>query len=171
MGAGDAVDSPQQQQDGAIATLSVSILGSGEDARVWYEVAGGSSADEATDDDKTLLVRSDGDQVEEKAKSVKVTVATRLVRWSLLLSVCVTIPILFLAARVIIGLNHTCLLLSPLPWWKTAVMYQIYPQSFQDTTGNGVGDLQGIIKRVDYLKYLGVKAAVSYTHLTLPTKA
>jgi len=156
--AGDAVDSPQQQQDGAIATLSVSILGSGEDARVWYEVAGGSSADEATDDDKTLLVRSDGDQVEEKAKSVKVTVATRLVRWSLLLSVCVTIPILFLAACVIIGLNHTCLLLSPLPWWKTAVMYQIYPQSFQDTTGNGVGDLQGIIKRVDYLKYLGVKA-------------
>ena len=154
----DPLDSPQQHQDGAIAPLSVAISGSGEDAQVLYEVTGGFSADEATDDDETRLVRSDGDQVEEKTKSVKVAVATRLVRWSLLLSMCVTIPILFLAASVIIGLNHTCLLLSPLPWWKTAVVYQIYPQSFQDTTGNGVGDLQGIIKRVNYLKYLGVKA-------------
>ena len=36
------------------------------------------------------------------------------------------------------------------------VMYQIYPKSFQDTTGNGYGDLQGIIKRLDYLKELGI---------------
>lgn len=41
-------------------------------------------------------------------------------------------------------------------WWKKSVVYQIYPKSFQDTTGNGVGDIQGIIKRLDYLKKLGV---------------
>jgi trehalose-6-phosphate hydrolase len=41
------------------------------------------------------------------------------------------------------------------PWWKKAVVYQIYPKSFYDTTGNGVGDLQGIIAKLDYIKELG----------------
>ncbi|WP_349410588.1 alpha,alpha-phosphotrehalase [Pseudalkalibacillus sp. SCS-8] len=41
-------------------------------------------------------------------------------------------------------------------WWKNAVVYQIYPKSFNDTTGNGVGDLRGIINKLDYLKTLGV---------------
>ncbi|MDR7079192.1 trehalose-6-phosphate hydrolase [Neobacillus niacini] len=41
-------------------------------------------------------------------------------------------------------------------WWKKAVVYQIYPKSFYDTTGNGTGDIQGIIKKLDYLKKLGV---------------
>ena len=44
------------------------------------------------------------------------------------------------------------------PWWKRAVFYHIYPLSFQDTTGNGMGDLQGIIQRLDYLRELGVDA-------------
>jgi trehalose-6-phosphate hydrolase len=42
------------------------------------------------------------------------------------------------------------------PWWKKSVVYQIYPKSFNDTTGNGVGDLSGIIEKLDYLKELGV---------------
>lgn len=42
------------------------------------------------------------------------------------------------------------------PWWKKAVVYQIYPKSFNDTTGNGVGDIPGIIAKLDYLKELGV---------------
>ncbi|MEK4564173.1 alpha,alpha-phosphotrehalase [Alkalihalobacillus sp. FSL R5-0424] len=41
-------------------------------------------------------------------------------------------------------------------WWRKSVVYQIYPKSFNDTTGNGVGDLQGIIEKLDYLKKLGV---------------
>ncbi len=41
-------------------------------------------------------------------------------------------------------------------WWQSAVFYQIYPKSFQDTTGTGVGDLRGIISRLDYLKTLGI---------------
>lgn len=42
------------------------------------------------------------------------------------------------------------------PWWKTSVVYQIYPKSFNDSTGSGVGDLQGIVEKLDYLKTLGV---------------
>ncbi|MBO4937675.1 MAG: alpha-glucosidase [Oscillospiraceae bacterium] len=41
-------------------------------------------------------------------------------------------------------------------WWRSAVFYQIYPKSFQDTTGSGVGDLRGIISRLDYLEELGI---------------
>ena len=41
-------------------------------------------------------------------------------------------------------------------WWKRAVAYQIYPKSFQDTTGSGVGDLPGIVSRLDYLQTLGI---------------
>ena len=41
-------------------------------------------------------------------------------------------------------------------WWKNAVFYQIYPKSFQDTNGDGVGDLPGIISRLDYLENLGI---------------
>ncbi len=41
-------------------------------------------------------------------------------------------------------------------WWQNGVIYQIYPKSFQDTTGNGTGDIQGIIKRLDYLQALGI---------------
>ncbi|KRL62155.1 glycoside hydrolase family 13 protein [Lactobacillus psittaci] len=44
------------------------------------------------------------------------------------------------------------------PWWKNAVVYQIYPKSFQDSNGDGIGDLQGIISRLDYLEKLGVDA-------------
>ncbi len=41
-------------------------------------------------------------------------------------------------------------------WWKEAVVYQIYPRSFQDTNGDGIGDINGITSKLDYLKELGV---------------
>src|SRR5499433_2303542 len=44
------------------------------------------------------------------------------------------------------------------PWWQSAVVYQIYPRSFQDSNGDGVGDLAGIAQRADYLQWLGVDA-------------
>lgn len=43
-------------------------------------------------------------------------------------------------------------------WWQTAVIYQIYPRSFQDSNGDGIGDLKGIISRLDYLEKLGITA-------------
>ena len=41
-------------------------------------------------------------------------------------------------------------------WWKKAVVYQVYPKSFNDTTGSGVGDLAGVTEKLDYLKELGI---------------
>ena len=44
------------------------------------------------------------------------------------------------------------------PWWNNAVIYEIYPRSFQDSNGDGIGDLNGITSRLDYLQKLGVDA-------------
>ena len=41
-------------------------------------------------------------------------------------------------------------------WWRKSVIYQIYPKSFFDSNGDGIGDLQGIIQKISYLKQLGV---------------
>jgi alpha-glucosidase len=43
-------------------------------------------------------------------------------------------------------------------WWQTGVIYEIYPRSFKDSNGDGVGDLNGIIEKLDYLRWLGVDA-------------
>jgi alpha-glucosidase len=44
------------------------------------------------------------------------------------------------------------------PWWETAVVYQVYPRSFQDASGDGVGDLPGVTARLDHLTWLGIDA-------------
>jgi alpha-glucosidase len=43
-------------------------------------------------------------------------------------------------------------------WWQRGIVYQIYPRSFQDTDDDGIGDLTGIVRRLDYVKWLGVDA-------------
>ena len=48
--------------------------------------------------------------------------------------------------------------MSSLKWWENAVIYQIYPRSFQDSNDDGIGDLKGITKRLNYLSKLGVDA-------------
>lgn len=44
------------------------------------------------------------------------------------------------------------------PWWRGAAIYQIYPRSLKDSNGDGIGDLQGIIERLDYIASLNVDA-------------
>lgn len=53
-------------------------------------------------------------------------------------------------------------------WWKQAVFYQVYPRSFKNTNGSGVGDLNGIIEKLDYLKSLGVDAIWINPHYESP---
>lgn len=64
------------------------------------------------------------------------------------------LPVLFLFMMVFATIHSHCQTTS---WWKKTVVYQIYPRSFCDTDGNGIGDLQGIISKLDYLKNLGVE--------------
>ena len=52
--------------------------------------------------------------------------------------------------------THSALHFPADEWWKSAVVYQIYPRSFNDANGDGFGDLQGIRSRLGYLKELGV---------------
>ena len=52
-------------------------------------------------------------------------------------------------------------------WWHDKVAYQIYPKSFYDSNGDGIGDLQGIISKLDYLKDLGVYP-VDFSYLPFP---
>lgn len=53
-------------------------------------------------------------------------------------------------------------------WWREAVVYQIYPRSFQDSNGDGIGDIPGIISRLDYLKRLGVDVVWLSPHYDSP---
>ena len=49
-------------------------------------------------------------------------------------------------------------LVSDVAWWQRGIIYQVYPRSFQDSGGDGIGDLNGIRARLDYLRWLGVDA-------------
>ncbi|MAS87891.1 MAG: alpha-glucosidase [Micavibrio sp.] len=59
---------------------------------------------------------------------------------------------------------------NDLPWWKKAVFYQIYPRSFCDSTGNGVGDLAGISNNLEYLRDLGIEGLWISPFLKSPQK-
>ena len=55
-------------------------------------------------------------------------------------------------------------------WWRGAVIYQIYPRSYQDSNGDGIGDLMGIVQRLSYIASLGVDAIWISPFFTSPMK-
>ena len=57
----------------------------------------------------------------------------------------------------IVNLSELGVDMEPL-WWQRGIIYQIYPRSFQDSNRDGIGDLQGVRQRLDYLVWLGIDA-------------
>eukprot|EP00731_Ephydatia_muelleri_P027766 Em0019g639a len=79
-------------------------------------------------------------------------------RWLVGVAVLIGLIILIAASVAIaVGVSLAAGKSPPLVWWKSAIIYQCYPRSFQDSNGDGSGDLAGITSRVQYLKDLGVK--------------
>ncbi len=76
---------------------------------------------------------------------------------ALLLALCMAATGLAAQSSGVVAAPHASTV-SDGPWWKHAVIYEIYPRSFQDSNGDGVGDLNGITERLDYLQALGVDA-------------
>ena len=68
---------------------------------------------------------------------------------------CTTALLLVLGTGVGLSLIHIYMMTN---WWKKAVIYQIYPRSFKDSNGDGIGDIRGILEKLDYLKNLGIDA-------------
>src|SRR5438067_13714230 len=60
--------------------------------------------------------------------------------------------------QFIIGKSSSIMEKAKQLWWQTGIIYQIYPRSFQDSNNDGIGDLKGIIQRIDYLQWLGITA-------------
>ena len=68
-------------------------------------------------------------------------------------------PLLPAHRKIIVAkINVACSARPNMLWWQRGIVYQIYPLSFQDSNGDGKGDLNGIRQRLDYLAWLGVDA-------------
>ena len=132
------------------------------DTAAWSTEADIGSVSDSVEEDNIALLESEGGQVEvfEHPGTWKSRIP-RCVRLGCLVLGLAIMPLALLGASLVIGLggDSSCPpLYSPQVWWKNTVIYQIYPQSFQDSNGDGIGDLRGITSRVAYLNYLGVGA-------------
>jgi oligo-1,6-glucosidase len=67
-----------------------------------------------------------------------------------------------------LGMSQTTHVIRPAGWWKEVVVYQVYPRSFNDSNGDGIGDLKGITAKLDYLKRLGIDVVWLSPHFDSP---
>ena len=80
----------------------------------------------------------------------------KTIRYTLVALTFLLLAGLLIGAIILIALSPSCKYQDDLEWWKTTVIYQCYPRSFKDSSGDGNGDLQGVISKVDYIHDLGV---------------
>jgi hypothetical protein len=57
--------------------------------------------------------------------------------------------------------------MSSAAWWQYGILYEVYPRSFQDSNGDGIGDLRGVLERLDYLLSLGIEGSVDRALLSI----
>ena len=69
-----------------------------------------------------------------------------------------TITLFFAALTFLLDIGDLMAAPATAPWWQNAVVYQIYPRSYQDSNGDGIGDLHGITQRLGYLQAIGIDA-------------
>ena len=145
-------------QDGATTKIGGglhSVVGHDDKARLVFE---GDS-----DTPSTLLPEEHGEQDSSINSAGK-----KRIRFTLFVIVCVVLSVL-IASTIVIGLCLRYTVSKPsvgptekpivnLEWWKTTIIYQCYPRSFQDSDGDGNGDLNGLRSRIDYFADVGINA-------------
>ena len=109
------------------------------------------------------------EQLEDRTLVRKETKTYRFIRRALGVGAFVMLFAFLATAIVLIAISPKCS--GPeLPWWKTTVIYQCYPRSFQDSDGDGNGDLNGIRSRIDHFVDIGIKAVWLNPIFTSPQK-
>ncbi|XP_071504593.1 amino acid transporter heavy chain SLC3A1-like [Diadema antillarum] len=121
---------------------------------VEHDLEQGSSSG-STEKKKQLCTRPYAGMGKEELLQFSQTPGWRAARWICLLIILAGWCAMLAMAIVLIVTTPRCL-----PWWQSAVVYQIFPRTFQDSDGNGVGDIRGIIDRVDYINSLHVDAVM-----------
>jgi len=102
-------------------------------------------------------IQQDDDEQETSFRMQAQSRVYKAIRYILVISTFILLVGFLVAAIVLIVLSPSCKTTDDLKWWQTTVIYQCYPRSFKDSSGDGNGDIRGILSKVDYLYDTGIK--------------